>query len=175
MKKYILIFLTLIVTANISNAGIQWPWLKKPQPKPTPVIVESKKDPSTINNARQVIRELNSELQNAKSQNAKLKDNLDRANKKVLSAENETLLVKQAAEKLKDWGVVQQAEKFKWMEKYEKAVKRYHRLKIIASLIAAAAGVFLGLQFMNLVPPPYNLGVPIGGAFLFSTLVWLLL
>jgi hypothetical protein len=61
------------------------------------------------------------------------------------------------------------------MEKFEKAIKRYHRLKMIAALIAAAAGVFVGLQFMNLVPPPYNFGVPIGGAALFAALVWFLL
>lgn len=164
-----------MVSCNVSNAGIKWPWTKKPQPVPVQTVTEIKKEPASINNARQVIKELNSELQNAKSQNSKLRDNLDRANKKVASAESEIQLVKQAAEKLKEWGIVQQAEKFKWMEKYEKAVKRYHRLKIIAALIAAAAGVFLGLQFMNLVPPPYNFGVPIGGAFLFSTLVWLLL
>jgi hypothetical protein len=33
----------------------------------------------------------------------------------------------------------------------------------------------LGLQFMTFVPPPYNLLVPIGGAGLFATLVWVFL
>jgi hypothetical protein len=173
--KYILPLIMVCFLANSSIAGINWPWNKK-ESKSAPVVnVEKKKAPATINNARQVIRELNSELQTAKQQNIKLKDNLDRANAKVVAAEKETLIVKAAIEKLKEWGIVQQAEKFQWMEKYEKAIKRYHRLKMIAALIAAAAGIFVGLQFMNLVPPPYNFGVPIGGALLFSSLVWLLL
>jgi hypothetical protein len=46
---------------------------------------------------------------------------------------------------------------------------------MIAALIAAAAGVFIGLQFMNLVPPPYNLGVPFGAAGFFAALVWFFL
>jgi hypothetical protein len=173
--KTILTLLILCLLSSTTLAGIKWPWSKKEPVKPVPVKVEVKKEPATINNARQVIKELNSELQTAKQQNIKLKDNLDRANVKVASAEKEVLIVKEAIEKLKEWGVVQQAEKFKWMEKYEKAVKRYHRLKMIAAVIAAAAGVFLGLQLMKLVPPPYNIGVPVGGAILFSSLVWFIL
>ncbi len=174
MKKVLPIIVLAFLTTT-SVAQITWPWNKKPQPKPTPVQVEVKKEPATISNARQIIKELNSELQNAKSQNAKLKDNLERANAKVASAQLETQKVQEAADKLKEWGIVQQTEKFKWMEKYEKAVKRYHRLKMLAAIIAAAAGVFLGLQFMSLVPPPYNFGVPIGAAGLFASLVWFML
>ena len=44
-----------------------------------------------------------------------------------------------------------------------------------ADFIAAAAGVFLGLQFMVLIPPPYNLGLPIGAAGFFAALVWFFL
>ena len=175
MKKMYSIVTVLLLTTIISNAGINWPWNKKPQPTPVTAVVEIKKEPITINNARQLVKELNAELQKAKNQNAALKDNLDRANKKVTSAETEMQIVKVAAEKLKEWGIVQQAEKLQWMEKYEKAVKRYHRLKMIAAMIAAAAGIFIGLQFMNLVPPPYNFAVPVGGALLFSTLVWMFL
>jgi hypothetical protein len=173
--KHILPFVILAFLTSTSMAQIKWPWVKKQEPKPTPVQVEVKKDPATISNARQIIKELNTELQNAKQQNAKLKDNLERANQKVASAQLETQKVQEAADKLKEWGIVQQAEKLQWMEKFEKAIKRYHRLKMIAALIAAAAGVFIGLQFMNLVPPPYNFGVPIGGAALFAMLVWFLL
>lgn len=176
MKK---ILLTIIIATFVTSTGMAWPWGKTPKPTPTPtptpVAVSTNKEPATIGNARQVIKELNTELLNAKSQNTLLKDNLERANAKAASAEQETLKVQQAADKLKEWGIVQQVEKFKWMEKYEKAVKRYHRLKIIAMIIAGAAGVFLGLQFMNLVPPPYNLGVPVGGAALFALLVGLFL
>lgn len=172
MKKILPILILSLLTTT-SMAQIAWPWSKKPLPAPIPVQVE--KDPATISNARQIIKELNSELQTAKNQNTVLKDNLERANNKVASAQLETQKVQEAADKLKEWGVVQQAEKFKWMEKYEKAVKRYHRLKMLAAILAAAAGVFLGLQFMSLVPPPYNLAVPVGAAGLFASLVWLFL
>lgn len=175
MKKIltILIIFTFVVSTGI--AQIKWPWDKKPKPQPTPIQVEIKKDPTTISNARQIIKELNTELQNAKIQNIKLKDNLERSNQKIASAQIETQKVQEAADKLKEWGIVQQAEKFKWMDKFEKIVKKYNRLKTIAIIIGAAAGVFLGLQFMSLVPPPYNLAVPIGGAALFSLLIFIFL
>jgi hypothetical protein len=175
MKKILTILIIFTFVASTGMAQIKWPWDKKPKPKPTPVQVEVKKDPATISNARQVIKELNSELQNAKAQNIKLKDNLERACAKVVSAQVETQKVQEAADKLKEWGVAQQSEKFKWMEKYESLAKKYKLLKTIAVIIAAAAGVFLGLQFMALVPPPYNLAVPIGGAGLFALLIGIFL
>lgn len=175
MKKILTILIIFTLIASTGMAQIKWPWDKKPKPKPTPVQVEVKKDPATISNARQIIKELNSELQNAKAQNTKLKDNLERANVKVVSAQVETQKVQEAADKLKEWGVAQQSEKFKWMEKYENLAKKYKLLKTIAVIIAAAAGVFLGLQFMALVPPPYNLAVPIGGAGLFALLIGIFL
>lgn len=175
MKKIYTLAIVLMLSTTMGHAGINWPWNKKPQSTPVTVVVEAKKEPITINSARQLVKELNAELQTAKHQNAALKDNLHRANKKVSSAETEMQIVKVAAEKLKAWGIVQQAEKLQWMQKYEKAVKRYHRLKMMAAMIAAAAGIFIGLQFMNLVPPPYNFAVPVGGALLFSTLVWMFL
>jgi hypothetical protein len=171
MKKILTILIIFTVVSSTGVAQIKWPWDKKAKLKPTPVQVEVKKDLATISNARQIIKELNSELKNAKVQNTKLKDNLERANAKVVSAQIETQKVQEAADKLKEWGVAQQSEKFKWMEKYENLSKKYKLLKTIAVIIAAAAGVFLGLQFMALVPPPYNLAVPIGGAGLFALLV----
>jgi hypothetical protein len=176
MKKF-LIILTILFLVTSSSMALNWPWQKKSQPKPTPIPaqVEKKKEPATINNARQIVKELNVELQKAKVQNTKLKDNLERANSKILSAELETKKVQEAADKLKEWGVAQQSEKFKWIEKYEKLAKKYKLLKTIAVIIAAAVGVFLGLQFMALVPPPYNLAVPIGGAGLFAILIGIFL
>jgi hypothetical protein len=175
MKKILTILIIFTLVTSTGMAQIKWPWDKKPKPKPTPVQVEVKKDPATISNARQIIKELNSELQNAKAQNTKLRDNLERANAKIISAQVETQKVQEAADKLKEWGVAQQSEKFKWMEKYESLAKKYKLLKTIAVIIAAAAGVFLGLQFMALVPPPYNLAVPIGGAGLFALLIGIFL
>jgi uncharacterized transporter YbjL len=170
------IFLFLFILSLCAANAMAWPWEKKQSPtKPTPVLVTEVKKPATISDAKDVVKQLNNELANAKQQNGVLKENLARALTRAELAESETMKVQQSAKKLEDWGVVQQAEKVKWMQKYENAVKRYHRLKAIAAFIAAGIGILLGLQFMNLVPPPYNLGVPIGGALLFSSLVWFFL
>lgn len=170
MKKIIL-FITLMLIANSSFA---FPFFKpRPKPSPTPVVVEKSKAP--VQDAKKIIQELKSELNVAKSENAKLKNNLAEANNNVKKGfENINKLNKDIAA-LKEWGVVQQAEAQKFMEKYNKAVKRYHRLKWIAAIIAAAGGVLLGLRFMNLVPPPYTLLVPVGGAGIFGALVWIFL
>ena len=172
--KRILTLLILLLTIN-SSMAIQWPWQKKePIPKPTPAVVVTKsKNP--IQDSRLIVRELSVELKTAKAENIRLKTSLDKANNNLKTAELKVIEVQKAADVLKEWGVAQQQEAYKWMEKFEKTIKRYHRLKLIACIIAAAAGVFIGLQFMNLVPPPYNFGVPIGGASLFAALVWFLL
>jgi Skp family chaperone for outer membrane proteins len=173
MKK----LLTIIFILSFISSGMAWPWDKKPAvkpeiKKPVPVKVETS---SSLQQAKQVIKELNAELNAAKSENAKLKTNLENANKKVNEAKSNTAIVQKQADALKEWGIQKQQEAFKWLEKYNNAVKRYHRLKWIAALIAAAGGVLLGLQFMNMVPPPYSFLIPIGGASLFATLVWIFL
>jgi Skp family chaperone for outer membrane proteins len=173
MKK----LLTIIFILSFVSSGMAWPWDKKPVvkteiKKPVPVKVETG---SSLQQAKQVIKELNAELNAAKSENAKLKTNLENANKKVDEAKSNTAIVQKQADALKEWGIQKQQEAFKWLEKYNNAIKRYHRLKWIAAIIAAAGGVLLGLQFMNFVPPPYNLLVPIGGAGLFASLIWIFL
>jgi Skp family chaperone for outer membrane proteins len=173
MKK----LLTIIFILSFVSSGMAWPWNKKPVAKPeikkpVPVKVETG---SSLQQAKQVIKELNAELNAAKSENAKLKTNLENANKKVDEAKSNTAIVQKQADALKEWGIQKQQEAFKWLEKYNNAIKRYHRLKWIAAIIAAAGGVLLGLQFMNFVPPPYNLLVPIGGAGLFASLIWIFL
>ena len=174
MKK----ILPIIILLSFVSTGMAWPFGKKePKPTPTPAAV-AKPSPTpkpTISGGRELVKEIATELKAAKEENTRLKASLDKANKEVTTAQSQTLEVQKAADALKEWGIIQQAEAQKFMEKYNSAVKRYHRLKMIACIIAAAAGVFLGLQFMNLVPPPYNLGVPVGGAALFALLVWLFL
>lgn len=145
----------------------------QPTPSPTPVAVVKSETP--IQDAKKIIQELKSELNVAKIENQKLKENLNSANNNVKKGFEEVAKLNKDIDTLKKWGVVQQAEAQKWLEKYTKAVKRYHKLKWIAAIIAAAGGVLLGLRFMNLVPPPYNLLVPIGGAALFGTLIWIFL
>lgn len=173
MKK----LLPLIILLVLSGTSFGQFWKPKPKPtpipKPTPVVVEKSKNP--IQDAKQIVKELQSELKIAKNENAKLKQNLNEANTNVKNGFIQIDKLNKDITTLKEWGVVQQAEAQKWLEKYTNAIKRYHRLKLIAALIAAAGGVLLGLQFMTFVPPPYNLLVPIGGAGLFATLVWLFL
>jgi flagellar motor protein MotB len=172
MKKLIPIVLLLILT---STGYSQFNWFKpKPKAQPTPVaVVQKSKTP--VQDAKQIVKELQSELRVAKSENAKLKDNLSKANGNLKDSFLQIDKLKKDIDALKEWGVVQQAEAQKWLEKYTNAIKRYHRLKWIAAIIAGAVGVLLGLQIMSFVPPPYSLLVPIGGAGLFATLVWVFL
>jgi hypothetical protein len=173
--KYIL---PLIVVLFLTSTVQAWPFGKKePKPQPTPAAV-AKPSPTpkpTISEGREIVKGIAAELKAAKEENTKLKASLDKATQQVITAEAKTLEVQKSADALKEWGIIQQAEAQKFMEKYNKAVKRYHRLKLIAAIIAAAGGVLLGLQFMNLAPPPYNFGVPVGFAALFAMLVWFFL
>ena len=174
MKKILLI----IILLSLTSTGMSWPWNKKERaeiPTAKPVAVKQVQPNNNLQEAKQIIKELNGELISAKNENAKLKNNLINANKKIVEAEQNVAVVQKQADALKEWGIQKQQEAFEWLEKYNNAVKRYHRLKWIAALIAAAGGVLLGLQFMAFVPPPYNLLIPIGGAGLFGTLVWLFL
>ena len=173
MKKLLLV----LCLFSFATTGFGQFW--KPKPKPTPVPVRiAEPVRSTTNNlqeARKIIKELNSELASAKSENAKLKTNLVNANKTIAGAEKNISDVQKQANSLKEWGVQKQKEAFEWLEKYTNAVKRYHRLKWIAAIIAASGGILLGLQFMAFAPPPYNLFIPFGGAGLFGALVWFFL
>lgn len=173
MKKLLPLVILLVLTGT--SFGQFWKPKPKatPSPKPIPVVVEKSKTP--VQDARQLIKELTAELNGAKSENTKLKSNLAQANENIKKGFLEIDKLKKDIDTLKEWGIVQQTEAQKWLEKYNNAVKRYHRLKWIAAIIAAAGGVLLGLQIMGFVPPPYNLLVPIGGAGLFATLVWLFL
>lgn len=171
MKK---LFSLLILLVFINTGFAQFNWFKsKPKPSPTPVLIEKSKTP--IQDAKQIIKELQSELKIAKNENTKLKNNLSDAKKELNNSFVQIDKLKKDIDTLKEWGVIQQAEAQKWLEKYNNSIKRYHRLKWIAAIIAAAGGVLLGLQIMGFVPPPYSLLVPIGGAGLFGTLVWIFL
>jgi len=170
MKKLLLIILLVL---PVTGFGQFWKSKPKATPKPTPVLIDKSKTP--IQDAKQIVKELQSELKIAKDENIKLKQNLNEANINVKNGFIQIEKLNKDIDTLKEWGVVQQAEAQKWLKKYTDAIKRYHRLKWIAALIAAAGGVLLGLQIMGFVPPPYNLLVPIGGAGLFGALVWLFL
>jgi hypothetical protein len=171
--------LIVIIFLSLTSSGFSQFWKPKPKPTPTPVpvaeVVVKPENTTSIQEARKIIRELNSELQVAKTENAKLKTNLENANKKVDEAQSNTAVVQKQADTLKQWGIQKQNEAFQWLEKYNNSIKRYHRLKWIAAIIAAAGGVLFGLQFMAFAPPPYNLFIPIGSAGLFGALVWFFL
>ena len=173
MKK---LLTTLLVLSFVSTSAMAWPFGKKePKPTPTPAAVAKPTPKPTISGGREIVKEIGTELKSAKEENAKLKTSLDKALEKIKIAEAQTFVVQKQADDLKEWGVIQQAEAQKFMQKYNDAVKRYHRLKMIAALVAAAVGVLLGLQIMGFVPPPYSLLVPVGGAGLFAALVWFFL
>jgi hypothetical protein len=172
MKK---LLTTILLLTFLASTSMAWPFKKLPTPQPTPVAVAKPTPKPTIQDGRDLAKGIVGELKAAKEENTKLKTSLDKAVEQTKQAEAKTFEVQKSADTLKEWGMIQQAEAQKFMDKYNNAVKRYHRLKMIAALIAAAVGVLLGLQFMNLVPPPYNLGVPVGAAALFASLVWFFL
>lgn len=173
MKK---IIFTLLILGLVTTQGMTWPFKKKElKTQPTPVAVVKPAPKPPLQEGRELIKDIANELKSAREANSKLKNNLATAIKNVQKAEAETSQVQKAADALKTWGIQQQMEAQKHFQKLTDTLKRYHRLKLIAALIAAAGGVLLGLQFMNLAPPPYNLGVPIGAAALFAALVWFFL
>jgi len=177
MKKLTLILIALFAVMGTSNAQLFK--FGKPKPTPTPVpkaeVVVKPENTTSIQQARQVIKELNTELTAARVENEKLKINLEDAGRRVADAEQGTLEVQKKADQLREWGIIQQAEAHKFIERYNNAVKRYHRLKIIAAVIASLGGVLLGVQFMALTPPPYNLFIPVIFSGIFAALVWFLL
>jgi len=175
---------TLIILLIISSTGLAWPWngkplsgpLVKPTPVPSVVVVAPSQNP--VNDARALVRELNGELKIAKSENTKLKNNLDQANGDL---KNSFVLIEQLNKditSLKEWGVVQQAESQKWLSSYTKAVKRYHRLKNIAAAVAGLFGMVVGIWLMGFVPPVYStyaLLLPVAGAGAAASALWIFL
>lgn len=168
-----LLILTLLTT---SSFGQFWKPKPKATPKPTPVVVVSTNALSSVQQAKAVIKELNEELKSAKAANADLKTKLDAANTKVKEAEINTQQVQKNADALKNWGIEQQNQAFQWMEKHTATLKRYHKLKNIAAIVAGLFGAMLGMYCMRLVPPvyaAYAFALPIAGAVLAFGGVWL--
>lgn len=175
------IILPLLFLAFLSN-GQAWPWDKKPTatPTPKPVVTKVEVAPTgtSLQQAKQLIKELNSELNNAKVENNKLKNNLFNATERIKEAELKTQEVQKQADTLKEWGQQKEKEAFDWLAKYNAAVKRYHFLKNIAAIVAAIAGAMVGMYCMRLVPTvyaAYAFALPIAGAILAFGGVWLFL
>lgn len=169
MKKLLFVFI-LVLLANTSYAI--WPFpSKKPEVTKTSEIQPAPQKP-TVSGGRDILNQLKNELLSAKQENIKLKASLDKIKVELQNAYDETVKVQKEADALKEWGIVQQAEKEKYIAKYNASVKRYHRLKMIVTVIIGGVGAFIGLQFMSLVPPPYNIAVPVGAAGLFAALSW---
>jgi hypothetical protein len=174
MNKNIILTLIILLTISSTSHSI-WPFSKK-EVKPAVVATEKiEKVKPSIGQGRKLVKEIGVELRSAKNENSNLKTSLNKALLKLKDAEAKTLEVQKNADDLKEWGIIQQETAQKFIEKYNNAVKRYHRLKTLAAVIAAGVGILLGLQFMNLTPPPYNLLIPLGGAGLFAAIVWFLL
>lgn len=132
--------------------------------------------PSTITQARVLIQELNTELQNAKRENTVLQTRLSNANDRVLEAESNTNQVQRNADALRDWGVEQQNQAFEWMSKHTKTLQRYHRLKTVASIVGGIFGFIFGIWCMRFVPPvyaSYAFALPIACTLISAGWVWI--
>jgi len=172
MKKIITL---LFISTFVASTGFAWPFKKDPNPQPTPTkteIIQPAPSPST---GKGLLNDLKKELTDARAKNKELGEALNRAKTELVTSNTKVKELEKGIKDLTDWGASWQAKANKYYEQYTKAVKKYHRLKFIAACIAAVGGVFLGLQLMNLAPPPYNFGVPVGAAALFFMLAWLLL
>jgi hypothetical protein len=170
--------LPIIILLTLTTSGFSQFWKPKPRPtptpKPTPVAVTKPNKPP-LQEAKSIIQELNFELKTAKEANTELKKKLLAAENKVKDAELNTQQVQKNADALKDWGVEQQNQAFEWMEKHTKTLKRYHRLKNIAAIVAGLFGAMLGMYCMRLVPPiyaAYAFALPVAGAVLAFGAVW---
>lgn len=170
--------ITLLTFLFLANIGYGQFW--KPKPKATPIpVVKAEATQSPMNNlqeARKIIRELNSELQTAKTENTKLKINLENATKSLDTAQKNTITVQRNADILRDWGVAKQNESFEWMDKHKKTLAKYHRLKYVASIVGGIFGLIFGVWLMRFVPPvyaAYAFALPIVATLISSGWVWL--
>jgi predicted PurR-regulated permease PerM len=131
--------------------------------------------PSTIAQARSIIKELNTELQDAKRENTVLQTRLNNANDRVLEAEKNTNQVQKNADALRDWGIDQQNQAFEWMAKHTKTLQKYHRLKTVASIVGGIFGLMFGIFCMRFVPPvyaAYAFALPIACTVIAAGWVW---
>jgi septal ring factor EnvC (AmiA/AmiB activator) len=131
--------------------------------------------PSTISQARSIIKELNTELQEAKRENTVLQTRLKNANDRVLEAEKNTNQVQKNADALRDWGIDQQNQAFEWMTKHTKTLQKYHRLKTVASIVGGIFGLMFGIFCMRFVPPvyaAYAFALPIACTVIAAGWVW---
>jgi len=171
-------FFTLLFLLCFVSSGYSQFWKSKPKSTPIPVaeVVVNPKNTTSIQEARKIIKDLNSELTIAKEENSKLKLNLENANKQVEKANKDISIVQKNADTLKDWGIEQQNQAFQWMEKHTSTLKRYHKLKNIAAIVSALFGAMLGMYCMRFIPPvyaAYAFTLPIAGAILAFGGVWM--
>lgn len=170
-------FTLMFLLCFISNGYSQF-WKSKPKSTPIPIaeVVVKPENTTSIQEARKIIKELNTELIVAKDENLNLKLNLENANKNIEQANKDVAVVQKNADILKNWGIEQQNQSFKWMEKYTSTIKRYHKLKTIAAIVSALFGAMLGMYCMRFIPPvyaAYAFGLPIAGAILAFGGVWM--
>lgn len=143
----------------------------KPVTKPSTTSV-------ALQEAKSIIGQLNTELNDAKKSNGNLTIKLNETNQKLQNSQKEISILEQKIKDLTSWGIKQQEEAFKWMEKHDKAIKRYHLLKNIAASVAALFGFILGLNLMRFVPPVYAgyaYALPLIGGVLAFTGIWMFL
>ena len=172
--------ITLSLLLFLLTSGLSYGQFWKPKPRATPVpVVKAEATQSPMNNlqeARKIIRELNAELSTAKTENTKLKINLEKATKSLDTAQKNTMTVQRNADILRDWGIAKQNESFEWMDKHKKTLSKYHKLKYVASVVGGIFGLVFGVWLMRFVPPIYAMyafALPIITTAISSGWVWL--
>lgn len=185
MKKLSLILVFLIIFTNYSYSQFWKP--KKPIENPIDLeqiekpLVKSTPKPtpsSSLNEAKAIIQQLNSELNTAKLTNKELSEKLKTADTSLQQSEVRLAEVQKNADLIKEWGLEQEKQAFGWMEKFNKCLKRYHFLKNIVAVLAGLYGFILGLSLMKYVPPTYSAyayALPFVGAILAFFAVWMFL
>jgi hypothetical protein len=174
MKK-IIIFLILLTSSGYAQF-----WKPKATPTPAPTTVAApgvtNTSSSSLQEARVIILELNNNLLAAKEENKKLKLSLSNAETKITNTEKNTEIVQKNADSLRTWGIARQNEAFEWMAKHEKILKRYHYLKLVASVVGGVFGFVFGIWLMRFVPPiyaAYAVALPLASLLVSSGWVWL--
>jgi septal ring factor EnvC (AmiA/AmiB activator) len=172
MKKIFLLLFLLTFSLNVyaQSTSNKTTLVQKP-------LVTTIKS-STLQEAKVVISELDKELKSAKINNQNLQKNLENTKLELSKAEVQVSDLQKNLTLLRDWGIEQQNKAFEWMEKHNKAIKRYHFLKNVTGIIAAIYGFTFGVYLMKYVPPVYSayaFALPIVTSILAFFLVWLIL
>ena len=107
---------------------------------------------ATVQHIQSLAREIQTDLDNEKAAHAE--------------ATKQTVVLQAQVD-----AVTRQANKA--IEDHAKILAKYHFLKLLASIIAAAAAIMIVLQFGTFIPPPYNFYLMAGAGIGAAAAVWI--